>query len=175
MKRAEVIVLCEDKDHSVFAYRFLRRRTKHRSRVISAPSSEGSGEQFVRKQYPHQLRAIRATHVNAVLVVVIDGDNTSVAKRVRQLHESCRQLGIPPRTPQDRVGLTVPTRSIETWLRYLDGHTVNETDRYPRLERPSDCKRHVRALVEMCRSGQLRDPAPPSLAAACDEYRRVLP
>ena len=115
MKPAQVIVPCEDKDHAVFAYRFLRHRTRHRVRVIYAP-----------------------------------------------------------RTPQDRVALVVPTRSVETWLRCLDGHTVNETDRYPRLERPGDCKGHVGVLVEMCRTGQLRDPAPRSLAVACDEYRRVL-
>lgn len=60
MKRAQVIVLCEDKQHSVFAYRFLKRRTNHRIRVIAAPPGEGSGEQFVREQYPHQLRALRA-------------------------------------------------------------------------------------------------------------------
>ena len=175
MKPAQVIVLCEDKDHAVFAYRFLRHRTKHRVRVIYAPRGEGSGEQFVREQYPHQLGALRTTHVNAVLVVMIDGDIASVEERIRQLHESCRQLDIRSRTPQDRVALVVPTRSIETWLRYMDGHTVNETDRYPRLKHPGDCKRHVRALVEMCRTGQLRDPAPQSLAAACEEYRRVLP
>ena len=69
----------------------------------------------------------------------------------------------------------IPTRSIETWLHYLDGHTVNETDRYPPLKRPSDCKAHVRALVEMCTARGVREPAPPSLAAACEEYGRVLP
>lgn len=175
MKPAQVIVLCEDQQHSVFVYRFLKRRTNHRVRVVSAPSGEGSGEQFVREQYPHQLRALRATHVNAVLVVMVDGDTTGAEERVTQLHESCRQLGIPQRTPHDRVALTVPTRSIETWLACLDGRTVNETDRYPRLERPADCKTHVRALVGMCTVRELRDPAPPSLAAACNEYRSVFP
>lgn len=72
MKRAQVIVLCEDKQHSVFAYRFLKRRP-----------------------YRHR-------------------------------------------------------------------------------QHPGDCKTHVRALIEMCTVRELRDPAPPSLIAACDEYRRVL-
>lgn len=77
MKRAQVIVLCEDKQHSVFTYRFLKHRTNHRIRVIAAPPA-------------------------------------------------------------------------------------------------GDCKTHVRALIEMCTVRELRDPAPPSLIAACDEYRRVL-
>ena len=174
MKRVQVIVLCEDEQHWVFVSRFLKRRTNHRVRKVARPDG-GSGEQFVREQYQHELRALRATHVNAVLVVMIDGDKTSVAKRVAQLNEACRKRGIPPRTPQDRVALAVPTYSIETWLRYLDGHTVNETERYPHLKHRRDCKAHVRALVEMCTVRELRDPAPPSLIAACDEYRRVLP
>lgn len=174
MKRAQVIVLCEDKQHSVFAYRFLKRRTNHRIRVIAAPPGEGSGEQFVREQYPHQLRALRAAHVNAVLVVMIDGDTAGAEERATQLQESCRQLGVPPRTPQDRVALAAPTYSIETWLRYLDGHTVDETEPYRHRQHPGDCKTHVRALIEMCTVRELRDPAPPSLIAACDEYRRVL-
>lgn len=37
MKPAQVVVLCEDKQHRVFAYRFLRRRTNHRIRVVPAP------------------------------------------------------------------------------------------------------------------------------------------
>ena len=92
---------------------------------------------WYRGQHPHQLRALRKTHVNAVLVVMIDGDTTSAEERIR--------------------------------------HTLNETDCCPRLEPPGDSKKHVRALVEMRRTGQLRDPAPPSPAAACDEYGRVLP
>ena len=59
MKPAQVIVLCEDKQHSVFVYRFLKRRTNHRIRVVSAPASEGSAEQFVREQYPRELKALR--------------------------------------------------------------------------------------------------------------------
>jgi len=35
MKPAQVIVLCEDQAHTVFVYRFLKRRTNHRVRVIS--------------------------------------------------------------------------------------------------------------------------------------------
>ena len=175
MTPAQVIVLCEDKQQSVFVRRFLKRRTGHRIAVVSAPTGKGSGEQFVRERYPQELRALRKATVNTVLVVMIDGDTTGAEKRVTQLHESCRQLGIPPRTPHDRVAITIPTRSIETWLRYLDGDTVSETTRYPKLDRPSDCKAHVHTLADMCSRRRLRQPAPPSLIAACEEYGRVLP
>ncbi len=171
MKRAQVIVLCEDKQHSVFVYRFLKRSTNHRIRVIAAPPGEGSGE-----QYPKGLRALRAATVNAVLIVMIDGDPAAgPTERSEQLDASCRQFDIPPRRPGEPVALLVPKRNIETWLAYLDGTTVNETDNYPRLDRPSDCRTHVRTLADMCSRRRLRQPAPPSLVAACDGFRNLFP
>ena len=175
MKPARLIVLCEDKQQQVFVRRFMKPRTNHPIRVISAPAGGGSGEQFVRERYPQELRALRAVPVNAVLVVMIDADTTDPTKRLRQLDASCRESGIPPRKTHDRVVLTVPRRNIETWLAYLAGATVNETDSYPRLNRPSDCKPHVRALADMCTTGELRVPAPPSLVAVCDEFRNLFP
>lgn len=173
VRRARIVLLCEDKQQEVFVRRFLKPRTNHPIRVVSAPPGEGSGEQFVREQYPRELRALRAATVNAVLVVMIDGDATGLTGRKRQLRESCAQFGIPPRRDGDRVVVLIPQRSIETWLAYLDGTTVDETTGYRRLERPRDCKRHVLALSEMCRHGELRAPAPPTLTAACEAYRDV--
>lgn len=43
-----------------------------------------------------------------------------------------------------------------------------------RLARPKDCGAHAAALGEMCDRRRLREPAPPSLIAACVEYRRWL-
>ena len=102
----------------------MKPRTNHPIRVISAPAGGGSGEQFVREQYPQQLRALR---------------------------------------------------NIETWLAYLNGATVDETTSYPKLEKPGQCKSHVRQLSDMCGRQELRAPAPPSLTAACVEYRNVYP
>ena len=118
MKPAQVIVLCEDKQE-VFVRRFMKPRTNHPIRIVSAPVGEGAGEQFVREQYPRQLRALRAATVNVVLVVMIDGDTAGSVERMRQLDESCRLSGITPRTDADRVIVLVPERNIETWLAYL--------------------------------------------------------
>ena len=90
MKPARLIVLCEDKQQEVFVCRFLKPRTNHPIRIVSAPAGEGSGEQFVREQYPRELRALRAATVNAVLVVMLDADTTDPTKRLRQLDASCR-------------------------------------------------------------------------------------
>ena len=66
MKPAQLIVLCEDEQQGVFVRRFLKPRTNHPIRTMWQPAGEGSGEQFVREEYPRQLRALRASTVNAV-------------------------------------------------------------------------------------------------------------
>ena len=119
------------------------------------------------------MRALRAAAVNAVLVVMIDGDVAGFTRRMRQLDESCRLSRIAPRVNADRVVVLVPERNIETWLAYLEGTTVDETMIYPKLEKPGKCKEHVRVLAGMCSGGQLRQPAPQSLVAACGEYRSI--
>ena len=131
----------------------------------------GAGDQFVRDNYPEQLDAIRRR--NGILVVMIDSDNYSIAERLKQLNDACTQKGVSRHKPSGKVVIFVPSRNIETWLAYLDGERVNEADRYPRLERERECRRHVDALKQMCAEGKLRTPAPESLETACREYNNV--
>ncbi len=76
---------------------------------------------------------------------------------------------------EDKQQQVFVRRFIETWLTYLNGATVDETTSYPKLEKPGQCKSHVRQLSDMCGRQELRAPAPPSLTAACVEYRNVYP
>lgn len=168
MSRLPITVLCEDKQHETFIRRFLRKRNR-RNRPYTVPrSGAGAGDKFVRDKYPEQLDAVRKG--GGILVVMIDGDNYSIKQRLNQLDRDCAQKGVPPRTPSDKVAVFVPGRNIETWLAYLDGERVNETDTYPRLQRERDCQRHVDVLAQMCADKELRPPVPPSLEAACREY-----
>ena len=139
-----------------------------------APPGRGSAEQFVRQTYPTELAAFRRPDTANLLIVMVDGDNRGVNVRLRELHAACESAGVPPREQGERVLILVPTWQIETWLAYLAGETVDETERdYPRLAREADCQRHVDALAQMCRQGHLRAPAPSSLRAACEEYARM--
>ncbi len=131
----------------------------------------GAGEQFVRDNYPVYLDAIRRR--NGILVVMIDGDNDSIKERMKQLDDACNEKGLPLRKDSDKVAIFVPRRNIETWLAYLDGKQVNETDEYPKLRRERECRRHVDVLEQMCTEGNLRTPAPESLEAACREYNKI--
>ena len=150
---------------------------KRAMRVEMGLSGKGSAVRFVRDRYPIELVAYRQRKaaVARALVVVNDRDNEGVAGRLAALDDACTAAGVTPRRADERVGVFIPTWCIEAWFAYLDGETVDETHAtYPRLPRERECQRHVDALTGMCREGQLRRPAPPSLEAACSEYNERL-
>ena len=169
MNRSKITVLCEDKQHATFIRIFLKKR--NRKIYAVSRTDAGAGEQFVRDNYPAQLDAIRKH--GGILVVMIDGDNYSIEQRQKQMDEACKRKDVSPRKPSDKVAVFVPMRNIETWLAYLDGEDVNETDTYPRLERERECRRHVDVLDQMCIEEKLRTPAPASLEVACREYDNI--
>ena len=169
MNRPKITILCEDKQHEAFIRRFLKKR-KRRIYVVARPSA-GAGDQFVRNNYPKYLDAVRKR--SGILVAMIDGDNDSIEERLKQMDEACNQRGVLRHKPSDKVAVFVPRRNIETWLAYLGGEHVNETDTYPRLERERECQKHVDVLAQMCTEKKLRIPAPSSLEAACREYDNV--
>jgi hypothetical protein len=108
------------------------------------------------------------------LIVMRDGDAQGVDARIKELMAACQAQGVEPRKDDDTVAIFIPTWNIETWLAYLGGTDVDEGERnYPRLARPRDCQPLVNELHEMCQQGVLRQPAPPSLEAACIEYQRL--
>ena len=154
MNRSKITVLCEDKQHATFIRIFLKKR--NRKIYAVSRTDAGAGEQFVRDNYPAQLDAIRKR--GGILVVMIDGDNYSIEQRQKQMDKACKQKGVSPRNLSDKVAVFVPMRNIETWLAYLDGEDVNETDTYPRLERERECRRHVDVLDQMCIEEKLRTP-----------------
>jgi hypothetical protein len=172
-RRVQLVLLCEDKQHEVFARRFLNEMgwETRAMRVEKVPGGRGAGEQFVRKRFPVELKAHRSRSVSQALVVLIDGDAEGTAVRLQQLSQACRESGVAERTDHDSVAVFIPTWNIETWLAYLDGEEVMEgKPDYPRLSRERDCQRHVETLARMCRDGNLREPAPSSLETACSEY-----
>ena len=176
-RRVNLVLLCEDRQHDTFLRRFLAAMkwdtSNRRIRSVIAPGGKGSGEQFVRNEFPNELMAYRQNRnrVAVALVVMIDGDRLGVTGRMQQLAEECKECEIDMPQRDEKVAIFVPTWNIETWLAYLDRKAVDETERnYPRLRRQRECEQHVQMLAESCRSGELRQPTPASLEAACHEY-----
>ena len=180
-RQVQLILLCEDQQHEAFLRRFFTSMgwKGRQLRVKRSPLAKGSAEQFVREEFPKEIGAYRRNknRVGCELVAVLDGDAEGVNARLTALDEACDRASVSPRDKADHVAVFVPTWNIETWLAYFSGETVDEYRRdYPRLERPRDCGPHVDSLVAMCRQSRLREPAPSSLKAACQEYRtRIAP
>jgi hypothetical protein len=175
--RIRAVILCEDRQQEVFARYFLKTCGIQPIRVQVSPAGKGSGEQFVRKNYPQEVRTFRSkspAQRDILLIVLTDADVREVADRFRQLEGALEENGTPERQPKEHIGVFIPKRNIETWIHYLMGQAVNEEDAYPYLKQESDCKPVVQALARNRRE-PLPEIAPPSLKTACQELPRIFP
>lgn len=183
----EFTILCEDVQQQVFIRKFLRRHPDwtayRRIRLLPLPSGEGAGEQYVREQYPIEVEALRTSHHARALMVMVDADLLAVEERYQQLavaleaHSPGR-----PRCPEEPIALLVPKRTVETWIYYLlekdqgtETVVVDETRRYPKYERESDCHPATELLHSLITQGTV-PPAdcPASLKLGFDELSRIL-
>lgn len=173
-RRVKIVLLCEDSQHEAFTRRFLKgmRWNIRELRVERSPSANGSAEQWVREEFPSELRIYRQRRPRAAsaLIAMIDADSKSVQGRINEFEEACNSQQIPFRTVDEAVAIAVPKRNIETWIHYLNGEQVNEDATYPKLDRERGCKAAVDKLVKLCTARGLAAGMPPSLSKACDEY-----
>ena len=172
---ASIVLLCEDGQTESFVRRFLWHRNIRRRDIHTKPIPHGkqSGEQWVRTQFPKELKAIRARQ-GAWLLVVIDADMRTTEETLARLDAECGDA-VAARTTDDPVVIAVPKRNIETWFEFLaTGEMPSEERKYPHLQRPRECHPLADKLFRMCHKDQKLAPsAPPSLVAACSEYRRL--
>ena len=175
---SQIIVLCENSRHARFAYHFLIHCgvNAHRIRFNKSPMGRGAAEQFVRESYPEQVRLYcsKCHHLNIGLVVMLDADTTSVTARQNELEAALAAASLTQREPEEKIGIFVPKRNIETWICYLEGIPVNEIDDYSSCAALSkDWTKSVARLAANL-SQPLPDDAPSSLLVACPELERVL-
>lgn len=175
-RRVQIVLICEDSQQDVFVRRFLNKRlgvSNREIRPIVSPKGRGSGEQWVRENFPRELGVYRERSHRAAttLIAMIDADTKSVLQRKLELEKECQDKQIEFRKPGEAVAILVPKRNIETWIHYFNGESVNEVEAFSRLKNENDCKPAVADLDKQCRSGGLQDDAPPSLNDARKEYR----
>ena len=130
---AEIVILVEDERHANFIRRHLEREHSPRKfRVNKSPRGQGSAEQYVRAQYPLEVKEYRnrASRRRAALVVVTDADTLTVAARAVQLGQCLTESGQRERGNDEAIALLIPRRHIETWILCLNGETVDETTDY---------------------------------------------
>lgn len=172
----EVVILCEDLRQLQFVRRFLIRRgvARQRIRARQAPQGRGSGEQFVREQFPVEVQSLRKRpFILAGLIAVIDCDSHAAAERVTQLSQSLRNAGEEALEDSERVALLTPRRNIETWLFHLLGNEADEFSDYKMNVADRDLPAAVVAFATRCERDGLAA-APETLRAACATLRAFL-
>jgi hypothetical protein len=174
--RVKIVVRCEDIQQRVFIYRFLCRKgiAGHDIKIVHCPG--GDGKQFVLKQYPIEVKALRSgPPASKALVSMIDGDDSTPADRKKQHDEVLAAEGQAVRQSDERIAIVVPKRNIETWIHHLLGESgINEVDEYRKFR--GEERRCAPAAEEFARRcpNHLGDDDLPSLKDACLELQRVL-
>jgi hypothetical protein len=178
-RRVQIVILCEDLQQFVFADLFLKKRGfTGRFRANICPPGSQAGEQYVRTQYPVEVKAYRANkdRVSIGLVVLMDADTGTLEARLNELARVLDKDEQEKRGSNEAIAIFVPKRNIETWIHYLQGESVNEEDAYARFKNNEAlCKTAAEGLADRCYSQSLPEDAPRSLQAACGELQRLLP
>ncbi len=177
-QRIQIVIFCEDRQQEVFARYFLKKRgfTGLFRAKICPPSSQ-SGEQYVRTQYPVEVKTYRQkrNRVSIGLVVLIYADTSTSQERLDWLTRTLVEDSQQNRQPDEAIAIFVPKRNIETWVHYLQGESVNEEDTYSKFpNNETNCKPSVENLAEQCRSQNILKETPESLQLACGELQRLL-
>ena len=176
-KNYKYTVLCEDKLSHCYIRRFLIAQGISGRKIFMTPlPAEGCGEQYVRRQFPKYLTALRSKSFDSnVLVVAIDADAKSCIERDEQLNEMCRFAGVDKRSENDRVLLFVPKRNIETWVKHFDGENVDENQDFAHFlsGHESDCYSAADKMAEEFSNSSFVTELS-SLVFAHKEYMRII-
>ena len=170
-KRFQVVVLCEDENHYNFIRWYMIKMGFHNRKFFPkvSPLGEGSGKDFVEKNYATEVQAYRRkNYLNLILVIVIDADEKDVNGIKNELDVS---LGRERRELDENIAIFVPKWHIETWMFYLEkNEEVDETERYKNKINISP-KQAAEKLYEICKNSSVSLPEniPPSLKIVCTE------
>lgn len=174
---AVVVILAEDERSANLLRRYVMRALRIDNRRIRqeiSPSGRGDAKQWVLARYPVEVKALRSKHRKTGLVVHLDADKETVAKRATQLADVLKDAGQDPREPNERISHAIPRRHIETWLCALSGVNVDEEEDCKGQHRLPDfdavVPRVALALYDLTRPNA-PPPSLPSLLAAIPELQ----
>ncbi len=177
-KASQIIVLCEDKAHSFFVRRFLTKGWGVPNRIIRVlpyPSGKGSGKKYVEDNLAEEVQGCRTRSASTILLVVRDADEQSVEEVKSILDVKLK----PSRTNTEPIAYIIPKWHIQTWIAYLDGLQVDESDKstYKRTYRSISENKQAHALIDRlagnCKGKEELKSSPESLVSACEEFNRI--
>lgn len=130
---SQVVVLAEDQEHQLLVRRYLQRVDRHYKppRVRLLPLTSKCGSQYVREQFPIQVKECRRLLAKAscLLVVITDADNLTTRRREQTLHEELKTSGQATVASNEPIAVFIPKWQVETWIKCLLGESVNESDK----------------------------------------------
>ncbi len=181
---ANIVIVVEDVEQQNLVFRYLeqciRGLTYRRCRFERPAKGLGSGEQFVRNRYPVEVleHRFRMAKASALLVVMVDADLETTKRRAAQLSDELRAAGIEKRRDKEPIVVLIPKRHVETWIRALLGHQVDEITDYTKAPySPPLAKDIQNAAVELhkwTRPGAGPGAtSPPSQTASIPEWRKI--
>jgi hypothetical protein len=176
--RTQFVILCEDRNHYNFARGFLVTRLgdQHVEFVQKiSPHGKGAGEQWVREAFVEELESLKrsASRRKVALLALIDGDNLGCAARKANLL-SYASGGDFDALLANHVAIFSPTRNIETWFYWIDGHEgLDEKTDYKNHYRDVRATKKGKELGLICKGGAGGRDFPPSLLDGCREWKRV--
>ena len=104
----QFIILCEDRQQEVFTRHFLTSCgvRPRRIRINISPKGHGSAEQYVRHEYPKEVKLYRSksSHLAIGLAVMIDADTMPVDKRIAQLENELKNGEQRQRQAEEKRG-----------------------------------------------------------------------
>jgi ABC-type transport system involved in cytochrome c biogenesis ATPase subunit len=138
----------------------------------------GSGEKYVRDQYPHQVQACRSSlgkRAAALLIVIIHADMETTQHRWLQLSDALESASLNDRRDDEPIVVLIPTRHVETWIRALLGGNVDEVTDYTRpTPTPKEIKDAASELYVWTHpSATPGTTSPPPLTASLSEWQKI--
>ena len=174
---ANIMILCEDLEHRNLVYRYLLKagQNERSVRLVPLPGNRQAGSQYVREQFPKQVRECRGVlgrRASCILIVVTDADNLTPVQRENTL---LGELG-DPIEPNEPIILLIPKWNVETWVKCALGYAMLEDDRDS--DRPpvnaDQVKAAAHTIFDWARpAAQVEDKCVPSLTAALPRWRRI--
>ena len=178
---ANKIILVEDVEQQILVRRYLERCGHGEGfRLVRLPAkgSGGSGEQYVRNQYPLQVQACRSSlgrRKSALLIVVIDADTETTQYRATQLSDALKTANMDGRSNDEPIVVLIPKRHVETWIRALLGGQVDEAQDYKKPKpTPPEIGEAAKTLHQWTRrNASPGATSPPSLTESLPEWQKI--
>ncbi|MBM9536675.1 hypothetical protein [Desulfobulbus alkaliphilus] len=177
-KASQIIVLCEDKAHELFVRRFLKKGWGVKPRAIRVPpypNGKGSGKKHVEDNISLEAEALRRQQASTILLVIQDADEISVGQVKTNLDAKLQN----PRDDKEPIAYIIPKWHIQTWIAYLDGEKVDESDKdayarkYRAISESKEAHPFIDKLADDCRGNRELESPPDSLVTACEEFERI--